>query len=189
MEFLNSATPPIDFSPQEYQRLIQKYLAVSQRNDRLVRTIRTGTPPDLQCVRQALQTDFPLYAQLQDYFSRMRTRGLEAADLTPFTFDDPVLGSVGDPLPPVDVNMEGGSEMQLASEHDPDTMSSFFGSAVSVFTERPPVVSNEGPFGIRFSDFPPRVISQMRSIQSDVAASSCRRSRYSLRADAYHSFF
>ena len=173
MAILNSPTPPTDFSPQEYQRLIEKHLALSQQNDRLVRMIRAGARVDIDYVRQALQTDFPLYARLQDYFSRLRAGDSSSVDQTPLLSDHPDLGGIGGPPCSVDVNMDGGSEMQLASEHDPDAMSMFLGTGTSVFTERSHAVSNQGPFGIRFSDFPPRVISQMLSTKTDVTAPSC----------------
>lgn len=176
MAILNSTTPPTDFSPQEYQRLIEKYLALSKENDRLVKAIRSGNQVDIDHVRQVLQTDFPLYVRLQDYFSRLRDEDRKLVDQTSFFPDDPVLGGgVGVPPHSVDVNIvEGDSEMQLASESDPDAMSMFFGAEASTITKRPPADPNQGPFGIRFSDYPPRVISQMLSTHTDIAAASCR---------------
>ena len=174
MTILNSTTPPTDFSPQEYQRLIEKYLALSQENDRLVKTIRSGNQVDIDYVRQVIQTDFPLYARLQDYFGRLRARDSKSVDQTPFVPEDPVLGGDGAPSRSVDVNMEGDSEMQLASECGLDTMSMSSGTEASAFFKRTPAIPNQGPFGIRFSDFPPRVISQMLSTHMDITASSCR---------------
>lgn len=172
MAILNSTAPPADFSPQEYQCLIGKYLALSQENDRLVRAIRSGNQVDIDHIRQVLQTDFPLYVQLQDYFSRLRAEDLGSVVQTSFVPEDPVLGSRGAVRPSlVDANVEGDSEMHLASECDPDAMSMFSSTEAGAFAERPPVVPNQGPFGIRFSDFPPRVISQMLSAHTDVAAS------------------
>ena len=173
MTILNSIVPPTDFSPQG-QRLIEKYLTLSQENDRLVKAIRSRNQVDIDHVRQVIQTDFPLYARLQDYFSRLRARDLDSVDQTPFVHEDPVLGGGGVPLHSVDVSMEGGSQMQLASEYDIDTMSMFSGAEASAFAERTPTVPNQGPFGVRFSDFPPRVISQMLSARMDATASSCR---------------
>ncbi|KAF9648103.1 hypothetical protein BDM02DRAFT_2351326 [Thelephora ganbajun] len=172
MAILNSTTPPIDFSPQEYQQLIEKYLILGQENDRLVNTIRSGSQVDLDHIKQVLQTDFPLYARLQDYFSRLRAGDSKSVDQTSFVPEDPVYGGGRVLSHSVDVNVERDPEMQLASECDPEAMSMFFGTEGSTFTERPPAVPNQGPFGIRFSDFPPRVISQMLSIQTDVAAPS-----------------
>jgi hypothetical protein len=174
MTILNSAMPPTDFPPQEYQRLIEKYLALSQENDRLVKAIRSGNQVDIDHIRQVIQTDFPLYARLQDYFSRLRAGDSGPVDQTPFVPEDPVLGSGGVPSLSIDVNMEGDSQMQLASEYDPDAMSMFSSAGTSVSGGRTPAVPHQGPFGIRFSDFPPRVISQMLSTHTDVATSSCR---------------
>lgn len=188
MAILNSTTPPTDFSPQEYQRLVEKYLTLSQQNDRLVRAIRAGTQVDIDRIRQALRTDFPLYARLQDYFSRLRARDLKSVDQIPVTSGHPVLGAIVGPSYPVDANMEGDAEMQLTSEHDPGAMSMFSDTTASVFAERSPAVPNRGPFAIRFSDFPPRVISQVLSAQSDVAASSCMCSLNSLSAYTHCSF-
>ena len=173
MAILNSTMPSTDFSSQEYQRLIEKYLTLSQQNDRLIQAIRTGTQVDIDHVRQALQTGFPLYVRLQDYFSRLRAGDFKSVDETPPIADGPVLGGTEEPSCSVDASMEGGSEMQLASGHNPDAMSMFFGTAASALVEKLPAVSNQGPFGIRFSDFPPRVISQVLTTQTDVAASSC----------------
>ena len=174
MAVLNSATPPTDFSPQDYQRLIEKYLVLSKENDRLVKAIRSGDQVDINHVRQVLQTDFPLYVRLQDYFSRLRDKDLKSVDQTSFVLDDPALGDVGVPSRSIDLGMDGYPEMQLVSESDPDAMSMFTGTGASASTESPPAVPNQGPFGIRFSDYPPRVISQMLSTHTDVAASSCR---------------
>ena len=171
---LNSTAPPPDFSAQEYQHLIEKYLALSRGNDRLVKAIRSGNQVDIDQVRRVIRTDFPLYGRLQDYFSRLRASGLESVDQTPFTPDDPVLGEIGALSRAIDVNMEAGSEMQLVSESDPQLSSMFVGTEASAVTGTPPAVPNQGPFGIRFSDYPPRVISQMLSTHTDVAASSCR---------------
>ena len=189
MAILNSTTPPADFSPHEYQRLIEKYLTLSQENDQLVKAIRSGNQTNIDHIRQVLRTDFPLYARLQDYFSRLRARDPKSVDQTPFVPEDPVLGG-GEVLSrSVDVNMEGVFEMQLASERDLDSMSIFSSAETSVFAERPPAIPNQGPFGIRFSDFPPRVISQMLSTHTDVTASSCRcLSRVSLRVYPYRLF-
>lgn len=173
MAVLNSTTPPTDFSPQEYQHLIEKYLALSKENDRLVKAIRSGNQTDIDHVRKALQTDFPLYVRLQDYFSRLRDRDLKPVDQTSLVLDDLVLEGVGPPSLSIDVGMEGGSEMQLVSESGPDAMSTFIGMGESAFTEEPPTVSSQGPFGIRFSDYPPRVISQMLTTHTDVVASGC----------------
>ena len=173
MIILSSTTPPTDFSPQEYRRLIEKYLALSQGNDQLIKSIRSGYQVNIDHVRQVIQTDFPLYARLQDYFSRQRARDSKSVDQTPFVPENPVLGGGEVPSRSVDVNMEGGSEMQLASEYDLGAVSMFSGTEPSAFAEGTPAVPDQGPFGIRFSDFPPRVISQMLSIQMDVAASSC----------------
>lgn len=141
--------------------------------------IKAGTQVDIGYIRQALQTDYPLYARLQDYFSRLQAGDLKSVDHTHFVFDDPISqGDIREPPCSVDASLEGGSEMTLASEHDPEAMSMFFGAATSAFAEKSPAVSDQGPFGIRFSDFPPRVISQMLSIQTDVAASSCRYSSH-----------
>ena len=174
MAVLNSATPPTDFSPQDYQRLIEKYLVLSKENDRLVKAIRSGDQVDINHVRQVLQTDFPLYVRLQDYFSRLRDKDLKSVDQTSFVLDDPALGDVGVPSRSIDLGMDGYPEMQLVSESDPDAMSMFTGTGASASTESPPAVPNQGPFGIRFSDYPPRVISQMLSTHTDIAASSCR---------------
>jgi hypothetical protein len=171
---LNSPTPPADFSPQEYQRLVEKYLTLSHENDRLVRAIRARDKVDLEYLRKVLQTDFPLYLQLQEYFNRLRGENSKSVDQAPFVFDDPTSGGSGKLSCPVDVDMERGTEMQLTSECNPNVMSVFSGTAASVFAERPPIVSNQGPFGIQFSEFPPRVISQMLSTHTDGAASSCR---------------
>ena len=171
---LNSTAPPTDFSLQEYQRLIEKYLAVGKENDRLVRTIRSGNKVDIDHVIRVLQTDFPLYARLQDYFSRLRSRDLKSVDQTPLVLDDSALEDVGVPSCSIDADVEEGPEMRLVSEYDPGAMSVFFGAAQSAFAERPPTVPDQGPFGVRFSDYPPRVISQMLSTQTDVAASYCR---------------
>ena len=168
---LNSTTLFADFSPQEYRRLIEKYLVLSQENDRLVKAIRSGNQVDVDHVRRVLQTDFPLYVRLQDYFNRLRAGDPKSVDQTPFVPEDPTLGV---PSRSVDVNVEGDSEMQLASEFDPDAMSMFSGTQASAFAERPFAVPHQGPFGIRFSDFPPRVVSQMLSTHTDVTASSCR---------------
>ena len=172
MAVLNSPAPPPDFSVQEYQHLIEKYLVLSRDNDRIVKAIRSGNQVDIDQVRRVIRTDFPLYVRLQDYFSRLRAGDLESE--TPFILDDPALGEIGALSRSIDVNMEGGSEMQLASESDPEVSSIFLGAEASAFTERPPAVPDQGPFGIRFSDYPPRVISQMLSTHTDVAASSCR---------------
>lgn len=171
---LVSATPPADFSPQEYQLLIEKYLTLSQENDRFVKAIRSGNQVDIDHVRRVLQTDFPLFVRLQDYFSRLRTGGLKSVGRAPFVSEDPAFGDGGIPSRSVDVNMEGDSEMKLASEYDLGAVSTFSGTETSVFTERPSTVPSQGPFGIRFSNFPPRVISQMLSTHTDVAVSSCR---------------
>lgn len=189
MAVLGFTTPPADFSPQEYQRLIEKYLTLSQENDRLVKVIRSGDQVDIDHVRHAIQTGFPLYAQLQDYFSRLRAKDSKSVDQTPFIPEDPVSGGGGVPSRSLDVNMEGGSEMQLASEYDLGGMSMFSGTEASTFAERTPATPNQGPFGIRFSDFPPRVISQMLSTHTDVTASSCKcSSRSSLRVCPHRSF-
>lgn len=180
MAILNTTTPPTDFSPQEYQRLIEKYLTLSQKNDQLIRMIRGGTQLNVDYLRQVLQTDFPLYVRLQGYFSRLRARELKSVDETPFISDGPFPEGIGEPPCSIDANMEEGSEMQLVSERsDPYALSMFLDTTASAFAERSPAVSNQGPFGIRFSDFPPRVISQMLSTQTNVAASSCRGSRHS----------
>jgi len=170
---LNSTAPPPDFTIQEYQHLIEKYLVLSRDNDRLVKEIRSGNQVDIDQVRQAIRTDFPLYVRLQDYFSRSRAGDLELVEQTPFIADDPVLGDIRALSRSIDVNMEGGSEMQLALESDPEVSSMFFGPEASVLAERPPAAPNQGPFGIRFSDYPPRVISQMLSTHTDVTASNC----------------
>jgi len=174
MAILGSTTPPADFSPQEYQRLIEKYLSLSQENDRLVKAIRSGNQVDIDHIKKALQTDFPLYVQLHDYFSRLRAGDLNSVNQPTFVLHDPASGGVGVPSRSIDVDMERDSEMQLASECDPDAMSMFSGTGASAFAERPHAVSNQGPFGIQFSDYPPRVISQMLSTHADVTASSCR---------------
>lgn len=175
MTILSSTTPPTDFSPLEYRRLIEKYLTLSQENDRLVKAIRSGYQVDIDHIRQVIQTDFPLYARLQDYFSRQRARNSKSVDQTPFVPENLVLGGAGVLSRSVDVNMEGGPEMQLASEYDLGAMSVFSGTEASAFAEGTVAVpADRGPFGIRFSDFPPRVISQMLSTQADIAASSCR---------------
>ena len=174
MAVLDSTPPPTEFSAQEYQSLIEKYLVLSRENDRLVKAIRSGSKVDIDQIKRVIQTDFPLYARLQDYFSRLRAEDLKSIDRSPFIPDDHLLGDAGTPSRSIDVNMEWGSEMQLASESDPEAISMFCGSEESAFTERPPAVPNQGPFGIRFSDYPPRVISQMLSTHTDVTASSCR---------------
>ena len=171
---LNSPTTPTDFSPQEYQRLVEKYLTLSRENDRLVKAIRARTEVDVDYLRQVLQTDFPLYTRLQEYFSRLRGGDLKSVDQAPFIFDGPTLGGSRGSSCSIEVNMGGESEMRLASESNPDVMSVFSATAVSVFAEGPSIISNQGPFGIRFSDFPPRVISQMLSTHTEVTASSCR---------------
>lgn len=171
MAVLNSTAPPQDFSAQEYQYLIEKYLALSRDNDQVVQAIRSGNQVDIDQVRRVIRTDFPLYVRLQDYFSRLRAGDLESE--TPFILDEPALGDIGVLSRSIDVNMEGDSEMQLASESDPEVSSMFLGTEASAFTERTPAVLNQGPFGIRFSDYPPRVISQMLSTHIDAAASSC----------------
>jgi len=172
MAILNSTAPPTDFSPHEYQCLIEKYLALSQGNDRLVKAIRSGNQIDIDHIRQVLQTDFPLYVRLQDYFSRLRAGDLGSVVQTSFVPDDPILEDRGVRSRPVDVNTRGDSEMHIVPEHDPDAMSMFSSTEVGAFVGRPPIVPNQGPFGIRFSDFPPRVISQMLSAHMDVVASS-----------------
>ena len=174
MAILNSTPQPTDFSTQEYQHLIEKYLTLSRENDQLVKAIRSGNQVDIDQVRRVIQTDFPLYVRLQDYFSRLRAEDLESVDQIPFAPDDHVLGSIGVPSRSIDVGMEGDSEMQLVSESDVDVTSMFFGAEGGALTKRPPAVPNQEPFGIRFSDYPPRVISQMLSTHTDVAASSCR---------------
>ena len=171
MAILNSTTPQTDFSPQDYQRLIEKYLYLSQENDRFVKTVRAGTQVDINYIRYVLQTDFPLHARLHDYFSRLRAGCSNSVDQ--FSFD-PRLGGNEGASRSVDVNMEGNSEMKLASECDPDAMSIFSSTTASVFAEGPhAAVSDQGPFGIRFSDFPPRVISQMLSTHMGGSTSGC----------------
>lgn len=174
MAIINSAAPLIDFPPQEYQRLIEKYLDLSKQNDQLVKAIRSGDQVDIDHVRHVLQTDFPLFARLQDYFSRLRVEGLKSVEQTFLISDDPVSAGIGIPSRSIDVGMEGRSEMQLVSEFDPGAMSAFLSMAGSAFTERPSAVPNQGPFGIQFSDYPPRVISQMLLTYTDVVASSCK---------------
>lgn len=177
--------PPTDFSQQAYQLLIKKYLSLSQQNDRLVKLIRAGTQVDFDYLRQTIQTDFPLYVRLQDYFSRLRNGGLRPVDQPPSISGGPVFEGTGEPPCSVDAGMEGDSEMRLAS--DPDVMSMFFGTTASASIGKSPTNSDRGPFGVRFSDFPPRVISQMLSTQSDVAASSCACSRNLLGTHAHRS--
>lgn len=167
---VNSKTPPTDFSPQEYQRLIEKYLTLGRENDRLVKAIRSGNQVDIGHVRQVLQTDFPLFARLQDYFSRLRVGNSKSVDRVTFTLEDPASGGSEELLRSVEVNVEGDSE----SDRDLGAMSMFSSTEASAFVERPPTVPNQGPFGVRFSDFPPRVISQMLSAHTNVTASSCR---------------
>ena len=166
--------PPADFSTQEYQRLIDKYLALGRENDRLVREIRSGNQVDIGHIKQVLQTDFPLFARLQDYFSRLCTGDLKPVDQAAFVPEDPASRSSGTPSRSVDMNMEGVSEMQLESDHDLGAMSMFSRTEASAFAGKLPTVPNQGPFGIRFSDFPPRVISQMLSTHTDITASNCR---------------
>ena len=187
-EILNSQAPPTDFSPEEHQRLAEKYLALSQENDRLVKAIRAGTRVDVEYMKQVFQTDFPLYVQLQDYFTRLRARESKSVGQSSSGPDDIVLGSTGGLTHSIDVNINGDSEMQLAPEGDHNAMSMFSSASESVFAERSPTVPNHGPFGIRFSDFPPRVISQMLSMHTGVAASSCRCSYTSLSPYTHGSF-
>lgn len=137
-----------------------------------MKAIRAGIHVGTDYIIQALETDFPLYARLEDYFSRLRARDVEHGSVVP---KDPIFGSSGKPLHLGSVDMQGNSGLRLASESDLDTMSMFSGTAASVFTKQQPDVLNQdlGPFGIRPSDFPPRVISQMLSTHSGVTASSC----------------
>jgi len=126
---------------------------------------------------------------LQDYFVRLRAADSKLVEQSSFVPEDPVLGDDGIPSRSVDVDMGGDPKMKLASECDLGTMSMFSGTGTGVFAERPPAVPNQGPFGIRFSDLPPRVISQMLSTHTDVVISSCRYPLcISLRAYAYCSF-
>jgi len=185
---LNSQIPPTDFSPEEYQRLAEKYLALSQENDRLVKAIRAGTHVDVEYMKQVFQTDFPLYAQLQGYFARLRVRESKSVEQSYSGPDDTVLGGNGGLTHSIDVNIEGNFEMQLASEDDPNALSMFSSASESVFAERSPAVPNHGPFGIRFSEFPPRVISKMLSMHTDVTASSCGCSHASLSSYTHRSF-
>ena len=184
---LSSKILPADFSPQEYQYLIERYLVLSQENDRLVKAIRSGNQVDIDHIRQVLQTDFPLFVRLQDYFSRLRAVGSKSVEQIPFVPEDPILGDGGIPSRSVGVNMGEDSEMELASDHGLCAMSMFSGMETSAFAERPPAVPSQGPFGIQFSEFPPRVISQMLSTHTDVAASRCRYPpRIPPRAYTYH---
>lgn len=152
---------------------MEKYLTLSQENDRLVKAIRSGNQVDISHLRQVLQTDFPLFARLQDYFSRLRAEDPQLVDRVTLIPEDPAPGDSRELSGFVNVNMEGDSKMQLESDHGLGAMSMFARAETSAFAERPPTAPNQGPFGIRFSDFPPRVISQMLSAHTNITASNC----------------